>query len=65
MVFFFCSYNYDELMSITIVLSLGNLLKPPSVSLVYVNYLNITFDSQLCVRLLVATSGLNGTDIIK
>jgi len=52
-------------MSITIVLSLGNLLKPPSVSLVYVNYLNITFDSQLCVRLLVATSGQNGTDIIK
>ena len=60
---FFCSYIYDDLISITIILSLGNLLKLPSVILVYVNYLNIAFDSQLCVRPSVATSGLHGTDI--
>jgi len=61
--FFFCLYIYDELMSITSILSLGNLSKSHSVSLVYVNYLNITYDSQLCVPRLVATSGLHGTDI--
>jgi hypothetical protein len=50
-------------MSITSILSLGNLSKSHSVSLVPVDYLNITYGSQLCVPRLLTTSGLHGTDI--